>query len=134
MLMNSMSYDVPSVEEIMKSTLDKFITFSANDCGCSRSAKDLIVNRVHPLFLKAKAAVRKEDNPTWWEAIHGPFADENWKVAITEVETLEVMNAWEVVDHIKDMNVLQSTWVFKLKYFLDGLVQSTVSCQGRSAD
>ena len=53
---------------------------------------------VHPLFLKTKAAARKEGNPTWWEVMHGPFTDEYWKAAITEVETLETMNTWEVVD------------------------------------
>ena len=26
------------------------------------------------LLLKTKAAVSKEDNPNWWEAIYGPFA------------------------------------------------------------
>ena len=64
---------------------------------------------VVPLLLKAKADACKEDNPTWWEAMHGPFADEYWKAAITEVETLKAMNALEVVDHTEDMNVLQST-------------------------
>ena len=42
--------DVPSVEELMKRPLAKFITFFANDYGYSGSAKDLIVNWVHPLI------------------------------------------------------------------------------------
>ena len=33
------------------------------------------------------------------------------------------MNAWKVVDHTKDMNVLQSTWAFKLKHFPDGFIK-----------
>ena len=37
--------------------------------------------------------------------MHGPFTDEYWKAAITEVETLEAMNVWDVVDHINNMNV-----------------------------
>ena len=124
MSMNSMSLDVPSEEELMKSPLAKFITFSANDCGQSGSAKDLIVNWVHPLFLKAKASASKEDNSPWWEAMHGPFVDKYWKTAITKVETLEAMNAWEVIDCTKYMNVPQSTWAFKLKRFPDGLIKT----------
>ena len=65
MSMNSMLFDVPSVEELMKSPLTKFITFSANDYGYSGSTKDLIVNWVHQLFLQAKAAASKEDDQTW---------------------------------------------------------------------
>ena len=64
----------------------------------SRSTKDLIVNWVHPIFLKAKAAASKEDNPPWWEAMHGSFVDEYWRAAITEVEAFGAMNAREVVD------------------------------------
>ena len=37
-----------------------------------------------------------------------PFADEQWKATITEVETLKAMIAWEVVDQTVGMNVLQS--------------------------
>ena len=33
------------------------------------------------------------------------------------------MNAWKVVDHTKDKNVLWSTWAFKLKHFIDGLIK-----------
>ena len=47
MSMNSMSFDVPSVEELMKSPLAKFITFFANDFSYIGSAKDLIKNWVH---------------------------------------------------------------------------------------
>ena len=93
----------------MKCIMAKFITFSANDCGYSGSTKDLIVSWVYPLFLKAKTAASKEHNPTWWETMHSPFANKYWKAVITKVDTLEAMNAWEVVDHTEDMNVLQST-------------------------
>ena len=51
-----------------------------------------------------------------------PFKKEFWKAAVKEVETLEVMDAWEVVDQIKDMNVIDSIWAFKLKRFPDGMV------------
>ena len=56
------------------------------------------------------------------------------EATVTEVETLEAMDAWEVVDQIEDMNVLQSTLAFKLKCFLMKLSRSSKSslCQRRS--
>ena len=55
--------------------------------------------------------------------MHSPITDEYYKAAISEVETLEVMNAQEVVDCTEDMNAFQSTWAFKLKRFPDGLIK-----------
>ena len=115
--------EVPTVEDIMNSPLSRFIKFAANDCGYKGSTRELIVNWVHPFFLKAQAAASKDDNPNWWEAMRGPFADEFWKAAIAEIETLEKMGAWEVVDRPEKANVIDSTWAFKLKRFPDGLVK-----------
>ena len=33
------------------------------------------------------------------------------------------MNAWEFVDREDDMNVIKSTWAFKLKRYPDGLIK-----------
>ena len=66
--------------------------------------------------------------------MHGPFADESWKAVITEVETLEAMNAWEVFDCNGDMNIFQSTWAFKLKHFPDGLIKKFKACFCASRD
>ena len=60
--------------------------------------------------------------------MHGPFADEYWKAAVTEAETMEAINTWEIVDNTEDMNALQSTWLFKLKYFPDGLIKNVKAC------
>ena len=43
---------IPDVEDVLKSPLEKFITFYAYDCGCYGSARDLIVNWINPMFLK----------------------------------------------------------------------------------
>ena len=67
------------------------------------------MNWVHPLFLKSKAALRKEDNPNWWEAMLDPSTGEYWTAAVTKVESLEAMDAWEVVDCTENMNVCQSS-------------------------
>ena len=84
MLLHTSKLDdqVPTIQDITKSPLSKFITFAANDCNYNGTTEDLIVNWVHPLFLKAKAAASKEDNPNYWEAMNGPFADEYWKAAV----------------------------------------------------
>ncbi len=115
--------DFPTIEDILNLPLSKFIHFATNSCGYSGTVCELIVNWVHPLFLMAKAESSKLDNPNWWEAMRGPFADEYWKAAIKEINTLEGMGAWDVVDRPKDpeSNVIKSTWAFKLKRFPDGL-------------
>ena len=74
--MNAMAFDVPSVEELMRNLQAKFIISSANYFGYSGSTDYLIVNWVHPLFPKTKAAASKEDYPNWWEAMHSFFAYE----------------------------------------------------------
>ena len=55
--------------------------------------------------------------------MHGPFADEYWKAACTEVETLEKMKAWDIVGREVSMNVLSSTWAFKCRRYPDGLIK-----------
>jgi hypothetical protein len=108
----------------MACPLSKYIHFAANDCGYTGSRYELIANWVHPLFLKAKTEASKEDNPNWKQAMSGPFKEEYWKAAIKEIETLESMDVWEVVDRTDDMNVIDSIWAFKLKRFPDGMVKS----------
>ena len=68
------------------------------------------------MILAAKTAATKEDNPTWWQAMNGTYAEEFWKSAQIEIVTLERIKAWTVVSHKDDItNVLPSTWAFKLK-------------------
>lgn len=123
-LMLSAEIEVPSVEALMACPLSKFIQFAANDCGYTGTRYDLIANWVHPLFLKAKSESSKEDNPNWWQAMNGPFKEEYWKAALKEIETLQSMDVWEVVDRDDaTMNVIDSIWAFKLKRFPDGMVK-----------
>ncbi len=84
-----MTDGIPTVAELMDSPLAKYITLAANDCGYSDTAEKLIVNYVHPLFLKAHSAASKLDNPSWKEATQGKFADEYWKAMELEIATLE---------------------------------------------
>ena len=55
--------------------------------------------------------------------MNGPFKEEYWKAAMKELETLEGMDAREVVDRRKAKNVINSILAFKLKYFPDGMVK-----------
>ena len=114
---------MPTVQELLDSPLANFITLVAKDYGFTSTSEDLIVNCVHPLFLKAKVAVSAEDNPTWKQAFEGAFAEEYWQAVILEIETLKKMEAWEIVEQIDDMNVIGSTWAFKLKRYPDGLIK-----------
>ena len=56
--------------------------------------------------------------------MNGPFADEYWKAACNELETLEVMVAWDVVGSEDDMNVIRSTWDFQSKQYPDGIIKN----------
>ncbi len=55
--------------------------------------------------------------------MRGPFAEEFWKAAVVDLETLEGMGAWDVVDQTDEMNVIDLTWAFKLKRYPDGLIK-----------
>ena len=55
--------------------------------------------------------------------MNGPFVDEYWDAACAEVEMLEKMKAWEVVERELNMNVLSSIWAFKCKCYPDGLIK-----------
>ena len=82
------SDDLPSIEDIMKCPLSNFIHFAANDCGYRGTKRNLIVNWIHPLFLRAKSAASKEDNPSWKDAMNGDFKEQFWKACLIELETL----------------------------------------------
>ena len=66
-------------------------------------------------MMLAKTFYTNGDNTTQRQAMNGPFAGEYWEAAGTEVETLERMKAWEVVERKVSMNFLSSAWEFKCK-------------------
>ena len=86
-------------------------------------AEDLIVNYVHPLFLKDKFAASREDNTNGREVTTGVFSDNYWKLMKIETSTLEYMGAWEIVDRGNSMNVIDLTLDPKCKCYTDGLVK-----------
>ena len=75
----------------------------------------------HPLLLSAKAT--SDDNPNWHQAVNGPFAEQFHVAMETEIDTLEKLGAWEKVKRKSTMNVIKSTWAFKIKRFPNGLLR-----------
>ena len=51
----SLEHKIPTVSDLTEITLARFITLSANYCGYEVTHKELIVNWVHPFFLKDHA-------------------------------------------------------------------------------
>ena len=56
--------------------------------------------------------------------MNGTFANEYWKADFREIEMLEVMEAWEVVDRTEEISVIKSTHDFMLKLFPDGSIKT----------
>jgi hypothetical protein len=69
------------------------------------------------------AAKNRKDDPdmrTFHQAVNGPNADDYIEAMKLEVNTLVQQRTWEVIPRTSDVNVLKSTWVFKLKRLPDG--------------
>jgi hypothetical protein len=82
------------------------------------------ITNIQPHLFKAQTSANDADNPTWNEALNSPFAERWWQSMEVEINTLENdLQAWELVEREPWMNVLPSTWAFKLKRFPDGLVK-----------
>ena len=94
-----------------------------HSCGYDGTTKKLIVNWVHPIFLKTRYEYSKEDKPNQNQAINNPFADEYQQATCTDLETLECMGDWNDVDCDDEMNVVRLTWYFKLKQYPYGLMK-----------
>jgi hypothetical protein len=118
-----LDWSIPDTPTLIASPLERYLNIMANSCHTG-TIKDLHVHLILPLILAAKTAATKEDNPTWWQTMNGPYAKEFWKAAVIEIETLECIKAWTVVSCTEDItNVLPSTWAFKIKRYPDGTVK-----------
>jgi hypothetical protein len=123
LLFANLDWSVPNTPTLLASPLDRYLCILADKCGTG-NIEDLHVQMLSPLILAAKTAASKEDNPTWWQAMNGPYAEEYWKAAQLEIETLEKIKAWTIVPRTDDItNVLPSTWAFKVKRYPDGTVK-----------
>ena len=73
------------------------------------------------MALGAKA--NDADTPNYHQAMNGPNAPGFWEASRKEIETLVKMGVWEVVKREPWMNVIPTTWAFKIKRFPSGLVR-----------
>ena len=85
-----------------------------------------------PFALATKA--NSADTPTYEEAMNGPDAEGFLEACRKELTTLINMKVWDVVKRQKWMNVLPSSWAFKVKRFPDGTIRKLKKqiCGGRS--
>ena len=84
---------------------------------------DLSIDEFPTLALAARKSASAADNPRWNEAMKGEHADGFLRASTLEIATLQEMNSWEQVPRSPHLNVLDSTWAFKIKRFPDGLVR-----------
>ena len=75
----------------------------------------------HSLVLSAKS--NSSNNPKWFEAMRGPYSDQFREAAKVEIDTLDSIGACTKVKRENWINVLRSTWVFKIKKFPNGLIR-----------
>ncbi len=123
LLFANLDWSIPDTPSLLSSPLERHLSVMANSCGTG-TLQDLHLHTISPLILAAKTAATKEDNPNWWQAMNGPYANEYWKAAQIEIETLERNQAWTVVPFTNNIiNILPSTWAFKVKCYPDGSVK-----------
>jgi hypothetical protein len=128
MLFANLDWSIPNTPSLLSSHLECYLSVSANTCGTG-TLQDLQLHTISPLILAAKTATTKVGNPTWWQAMNGPYAEEYWKATQIEIETLERIQAWTVVPRTDDItNILPSTWAFKVKRYPDGPVKKIKGC------
>ncbi len=79
----------------------------------------------HILAARSSASKHNEDNPSWDTVTKGPFQAEFWQAMRVELNTLvNEFKCWDLVEQLPHMNVLPSTWAFKIKLFPDGTSQN----------
>jgi hypothetical protein len=81
-----------------------------------------------PCILEACSVTKKaketDDAPLFHTAIRSPFQAQWWEVMYNELVTIMVdFDCWDYIKRTPDMNILPSTWAFKLKRYPDGRVK-----------
>ena len=67
------------------------------------------------MFLITKATESKDYNTNSQEQMSGPFLDKFWNTVYAEIDTLDKICAWDVIDGTDDMNVIDSKCFYTLK-------------------
>ena len=115
--LNSLNWHL-TTDKLRGSTLRRLTHMVALDTDPDTNEVDWL----NPMAFGAKA--NSEDTPTWDEALGGPDAAGFWQAMEIEIDTLvNKRDAWTVVDRLPTMNVLPSTWAFKVKRLPDGSIK-----------
>jgi hypothetical protein len=93
------------------------LAYLAGLCTCYDTGLENISD---PRMYAAKNRKDDPDLPTFHQAVNGPNAQDYIEAMKLEVNTLIQQRTWAVVSRTPNMNVLKSTWVFKLKRLPDG--------------
>ena len=84
----TVGYQCPTIADLMNIPLDNYITITANHCRCGSTAEELILNYIHPFFLKAKSTASQEDNQKSCEVTTGVSADNDLKAMKVDIDNL----------------------------------------------
>jgi hypothetical protein len=72
LLFANLDWSVPNTPTLMASPLERYLIIMANKCETG-AIEDLHVQMISPMIHAAKTAAAKEDNPTWWQVVNGPY-------------------------------------------------------------
>jgi hypothetical protein len=109
-------------QDVSEGIIQEYAAYVVPDL--SDDSGGLTLADIQPHILQAKMKKSDPDNPTWTQAMNSPDADKWWDACEIEMDTLENdLKAWKLVPREEGMNVLPSTWAFKLKRYPDGTVK-----------
>jgi hypothetical protein len=78
---------------------------------------------------KTSKAKETDNMPSFDTAIRSPFQAQWWKAMYDELVTIIInFECWDYVKRMPNMNVLPSTWAFKIKWYPDGRVKKFKAC------
>jgi len=75
LLFANLNWSVPNTPTLLASPLERYLIIMTNKCDIG-AIEDLHVQMISPMILAAKTTATKEDNPTWWQAMNGTYAEE----------------------------------------------------------
>eukprot|EP00957_Ditylum_brightwellii_P173538 13212427-Ditylum_brightwellii.AAC.1 len=97
-------------------------------CNCLHEV-DGYANGTHPLVFAAKANCK--DTPNFWQATNFPDAHLFVEAMQVEMDQMDKLGAWELINESEVLyvsgvrcNVIESTWVLKVKITPDGAVKT----------
>jgi hypothetical protein len=75
---------------------------------------------VDPRVYAMKSRLNDPNSPSLLQDMHGEFAEQYLKAIKYGIQFLITQSTWATVPRSEATHVIESTWVFKLKWFPDG--------------